>query len=239
MMRKFLDRSGGALPADCVTCFANTGRERPETLDFVRECGERWDVPIVWVKYGRGEVTYETASRDGEPFAALIASRKFLPNPVTRMCTTELKVRPMRDAMRARGFDTWDVALGIRADEPRRVANMRAPTKEKWDRTLPLADAGVSVRDVMSFWREQPFDLQLLPQEGNCDLCYLKGADKIIHILERRPDLAAWWIDQERKVSATFRSDRPSYEVLAARAAAGTWLPFGDIDDLGECQCHD
>ncbi len=239
MLRSVIDRHGGSLPDDCVTCFANTGRERAETLDFVRECGDRWGVRIVWVEYGRGEVTYETASRDGEPFAALIESRKFLPNPVTRMCTTELKVRPMRDAMRRRGFSTWDAMLGIRADEPRRVANMRQPTKEAWDRTLPLADAGVSVRDVMEFWQSQQFDLQLLPHEGNCDLCYLKGADKIIHILERKPELAEWWKEQERKVSATFRSDRPSYEVLAARAASGTWLPFGDIDELGECQCHD
>lgn len=31
--------------------FANTGKERPETLDFVQECAERWDVPIPWLEY--------------------------------------------------------------------------------------------------------------------------------------------------------------------------------------------
>ena len=30
--------------------FANTGREMPETLDFVQEVGERFGVRIVWVE---------------------------------------------------------------------------------------------------------------------------------------------------------------------------------------------
>ena len=238
MLRQLMDRHGGGLPPDCVTAFANTGRERPETLDFVREVGERWGVPIVWVEYGRGVVTYETASRDGEPFAALIRERKYLPNVVTRFCTTELKVRPMRDVMRAAGYSDWDVALGIRADEPSRLAKLRAPTKEAWERIFPLADAGVSLRDVRAFWDAQPFDLQLLPSEGNCDLCYLKGRDKLVNILKARPDLAAWWIEREDEIGATFRADR-SYDTIAALAAAATYLSVGDADDLGECQCHD
>lgn len=31
-------------------CFANTGKEEEATLEFVRDCGERWGVPIVWIE---------------------------------------------------------------------------------------------------------------------------------------------------------------------------------------------
>lgn len=37
-----LDAHDGRLPEDVVVQFANTGKEREETLVFVRECGERW-----------------------------------------------------------------------------------------------------------------------------------------------------------------------------------------------------
>lgn len=161
MLRRILDEG---LRPDVFVVFADTGKERPETYHFVRACAERWDVEIAWVH------------RDGY-FEQLITDRG-LPNPMTRFCTQELKVRPMRNFMRAKGFDHWTNVVGIRADEPRRVARMRAPNRERWDVVLPLADAGISERDVMAFWAVQPFDLKLRTYEGNCDLCFLKTPHK-------------------------------------------------------------
>lgn len=51
MLRRALQAHGGALPADHVVAFANTGKERPETLRFVYELAERWGVRIVWVEW--------------------------------------------------------------------------------------------------------------------------------------------------------------------------------------------
>jgi hypothetical protein len=53
-------------------------------------------VNIVWLEYAPdGEkqwkfrvVDHQTASRQGEPYEALLRERKYLPNPVTRFCTT-------------------------------------------------------------------------------------------------------------------------------------------------------
>jgi 3'-phosphoadenosine 5'-phosphosulfate sulfotransferase (PAPS reductase)/FAD synthetase len=40
---------GGKLPDDVVVCFANTGREMPGTLDFVRDCEREFnDVFAFW-----------------------------------------------------------------------------------------------------------------------------------------------------------------------------------------------
>jgi 3'-phosphoadenosine 5'-phosphosulfate sulfotransferase (PAPS reductase)/FAD synthetase len=44
MLRKVLDAHEGELPPDVFVVFADTGKERPETLDFVRECSKRWGV---------------------------------------------------------------------------------------------------------------------------------------------------------------------------------------------------
>ncbi len=47
LLRQVLDAYGGRLPDGLVACFANTGKEMAATLDFVRDCGEHWNVPIV------------------------------------------------------------------------------------------------------------------------------------------------------------------------------------------------
>ena len=79
MLHRVLESNGG-LPVEALVCFANTGKECEETLDFVRDCSVNWQVPITWVEYAAAEetkdryklVTFDTASRDGEPFEALI-----------------------------------------------------------------------------------------------------------------------------------------------------------------------
>jgi 3'-phosphoadenosine 5'-phosphosulfate sulfotransferase (PAPS reductase)/FAD synthetase len=105
MLWRILQAHGGTLPDDVVVCFANTGREMPATLDFVRDCGAAWNVPIVWLEYRWAPggpfvemVSHNSASRDGEPFAAFLRARSALPNPVQRSCTTELKIRTMKRA---------------------------------------------------------------------------------------------------------------------------------------------
>src|SRR5688572_29815835 len=78
------------LPEDVRVAFANTGKEMPETLDFVRECQVRWGVDIAWLEYRSdpdpqrrwAQVGPKSASRNGEPFEALIRDKRYLPNPV-------------------------------------------------------------------------------------------------------------------------------------------------------------
>src|SRR5689334_7834999 len=99
MLRRILD---AGLQPDVHVLFANTGREREETLAFVYEIETRWQILVHWLERpmfasaherGYNEVTYATASRHGEPFEQLIAERACLPNPAQRWCTSELKTR--------------------------------------------------------------------------------------------------------------------------------------------------
>lgn len=245
LLRRVLDAHGGELPAGGVVMFANTGREHPGTLEFVERVGREW-CPISWIEYrreapGYAEVNTDTASRAGEPFAALIAARSYLPNPVTRFCTSDLKVLPMRKAMKARGLPDYVTVLGIRADEPRRVSRLRADLDR--DISMPLAEAGISQPEIMRWWSEQAFDLRLPnndPAFGNCDLCFLKGMARVERVIRHDPSLADWWVEQETRREARFRKDRPTYaQVRAAITIQGELFRSSDEDHTVPCECTD
>jgi 3'-phosphoadenosine 5'-phosphosulfate sulfotransferase (PAPS reductase)/FAD synthetase len=263
MLYRILEANNG-LPPDCFVTFENTGKEREETLVFVRECARRWNVPVYWLEWagfieGRPQrffryriVTFETASRDGEPFKQLTQAVKMIPNPVARICTLNLKVRTGAAFMRDQGFDEWDCVFGIRSDEPSRVARLLDPNRDTSAGVplLPLARAQVTKADVLAFWRSQPFDLALDPRLdlGNCDLCFLKGRNQLVRALVAEPRLADWWIDREVERGATFRIDRPDYTNLRREAlfyAKQIPLDFAsqseDVDEtsLADCVCGD
>ena len=267
MLRQVLDNNDDL--SDLVVTFANTGKEHPATLEFVRECAERWSVPIVWLEFRDNEAGFEVvdftgASRQGEPFEALIRKRKYLPNPVTRFCTIDLKIRIIHKYLRSQGLSTEDnpvdMMTGIRADEPRRVAkirNRKSTSESKWaTMAMPLADAGVGVQDVTDFWAAQPFDL-MLPTingrtlEGNCDLCFLKGANQVYSIIASdRGELvrkADWWARMERTAvsssgitgnGALFRFDRPSYQQMLDYSDIQFDM-FADATEAIACFCGD
>jgi len=266
MLHRVLESNGG-LPSDAVVCFANTGKEEEATLRFVRDCGEHWNVKIYWVEYRQeafAEVDFFSASRMGEPFAALIQKRKFLPNPVTRFCTSELKIRSMHRFLRANwerlgmdGVTDWYQMIGIRADEMRRVSKIRARGRSTESRNeimlMPLADAGVTVADVGVFWAAQPFNLELPTYlgrtlAGNCDLCFLKPASQVLTLIAEKPSRATWWAAMESSVQsngfatgqgARFRKDRASYAEMQANAI-NQKDAFGFEDEEGiECFCGD
>jgi len=211
-------QSNGGLPSDAVVCFANTGKEDEATLRFVRDCGEHWGVHINWIEYTPEkpyfkQVRFEDASRNGEPFEQLVKKKNYLPNPVARFCSEELKGKAIERFMESTGADA-EVMIGVRSDEPRRIAKLRARGL-----LLPLVDDFVTQNDVQSFWRQQKFDLELefrngVTPLGNCDLCFLKGPEQVLGLVKDKPERAVWWARQEQLIGATFRSDRASYAQL-------------------------
>ena len=129
MTRRILDAHGGKLPEDMHVFFQNTGKEVEETLVFVNEIAERWNVPVVWMEwcweYGQPEeapwyrlVDFKTASRKGEPFNMMLdyyaqyrrvekGLPPVLPNFSNNMCTayphsgSPPYVRSMRNSRRS------------------------------------------------------------------------------------------------------------------------------------------
>lgn len=206
MLHQILEANGN-LPERVVVSFQNTGREMPQTLDFVQEVGERWGVPIVWLEYRHTAplfevVNYSNAAREGEPFEALIKTKNFLPNVVSRYCTAELKQRTASRYLRSIGWDYWTATMGIRADEPKRIRPEGVKNRERWTAWQPLASAGVTKQDVTAFWHAQPFDLRLPNLNGktllgNCDGCFLKSEANLAALARDYPDRHQWWQDME------------------------------------------
>jgi 3'-phosphoadenosine 5'-phosphosulfate sulfotransferase (PAPS reductase)/FAD synthetase len=252
MLWRILQSNKGKLPDEAIVVFANTGKEEEATLEFVRDCGQNWNVPIHWLEYLPFDpkfkvVDFTTASRNGEPFEALITKKNYLPNPVTRFCTVELKIRTIDKYLKSLGWKhnenmDW---VGIRADEPRRAMKM---ARER----VPLFTAGITAADVGKFWREQSFDLGLpnfngKTYHGNCDLCFLKGYPQTLSLIAEKPDRAIWWAEQEARIhsagkftgdGARFRKDRPSYIQMKNFAADQADMFKTDEEGI-PCFCGD
>lgn len=266
MLHKIINAYNGKLPEDIYVVFANTGKEMEETLDFIHECEQMWDIKIYWLEldiheerpiYRNKEVDYFTASKKGEPFEALIDRKKMLPNPAMRICTAELKVNVMSRFMRSMGYKEWFNVIGLRYDEPRRVAKQKENNDSdvnKWESLMPLHDDKVTVEQVGEFWKKSNFDLKLPNYNGktiagNCDLCYLKGTQTLVNIVKERPDLADWWIKQEEKIAkakkdygsnyvATFKSNGQSFIDIVEISESNEQLSLFD-DDTRSCFCSD
>lgn len=213
MLKKILDENNG-LPERTHVLFQNTGREMHETLDFVRDVGERFGVDITWLEY-RDEppffeiVGHNSASRNGEPFEALIRKRKYVPNVVTRYCSDVLKYRTAKRYLVSIGYKKWTSAIGFRADEMHRVEKIKSRKHSREVIWTPLADAGISKHDVKNFWDNAGFDLRLENIKGNtplgnCDGCFLKSEKNLMNLCRHYPDKAEWWNKMEKATGATF-----------------------------------
>tara|TARA_R110000796_G_scaffold128538_1_gene244203 strand:- start:230 stop:1081 length:852 start_codon:yes stop_codon:yes gene_type:complete len=187
--------------------FANTGKEKEETLEFINRCDKEWNLNIVWIEAkvihekGKGTtykiVDFKTASRNGEPFIDML-NKYPLPNNFASNCTRELKQRPIENFVKDLGYKEVLTAMGIRFDERHRKSN----TAKEQNIVYPLCDElKVDNLFIRSWWSRQKFDLNLKDYEGNCDLCFKKSLRKRLTLIKENPNIAKWWLDTENKYS--------------------------------------
>jgi 3'-phosphoadenosine 5'-phosphosulfate sulfotransferase (PAPS reductase)/FAD synthetase len=223
-MLRHIQRHG--IGPDVFVVFADTGQEHPQTYRFVERCAEEWSVQVHTVTMDKGN--------HATPYDALIVRKNYLPNPVARFCTQELKIKPVAEFMRQRGYKTWTNVLGIRSDEAHRASGSHH--KREWANAFPLIDADVTRADVMAWWAKQPFDLGIPPGFGNCVGCFLKSRAQLIAIEQAEPGSLEWWADKERQINGTFRSDRENYRTMIRFAQRQGTLPFEPEPPI-DCFC--
>lgn len=222
---------------EIVVGFSNTGEEDERCLRFVHNCDVHFGFKTVWLEavvnpeHGEGTthrvVSYETASRKGEPFEAVI-QKYGIPNRSFPHCTRELKQKAMDSYLRSIGWTDYYTAIGIRPDEGRRV-NAKAVQQKI---VYPLIDwFYMDKQDVNDWWEEQPFNLDMREHEGNCRWCWKKSDAKHFLLWRENPAVfefparmeamyprvgAEFAKDQTCRDRVFFRQNRSTQDLIAA-----------------------
>jgi 3'-phosphoadenosine 5'-phosphosulfate sulfotransferase (PAPS reductase)/FAD synthetase len=200
-----------------VYVFANTGEENEETLLFVKKCDEYWGLNVIWVEasVNHGErigtkhnvVSFETASRNGQPFEDVI--KKYgIPNQAYPHCTRELKLAPINSF--AKDFfngEKYEVAIGIRSDEADRI-NVKS---KEIGLIYPLINSKMipATKPMINFfWKQMPFRLDLKGYQGNCKTCWKKADKKLYKIAQESPNSFDFMDRMEEKYGNFFPDSR-------------------------------
>lgn len=230
MSKRLLD----IFPREQLTfMFANTGAEHPRTLDFVNECDVRWGLNLVWLeavvdprkRFGTSHrvVTYESASRKGEPFENVI-SKYGIPNKPYPHCSRELKTRPMRSFVRANSpRGDFQIAIGMRSDE----IDRQAVDAKRKRYIYPMIGMFPTFKsDVKAFWATQDFGLNLPEHLGNCVFCWKKSDRKLGMVVREQPG----WFDFAARMEQTYsmrNSNQPRTFFRSGRSALQMVAQYG------------
>jgi len=199
-MKRVINFSGGKTSAlmtillkptdDDIVLFTDTGREHPLTYKFIDDFEKYEGIKVHKATYTH----WKSPGLTG--FDALTNWKTFLPNRQKRLCTSELKINVARRYLKSLGVGNRENYIGFRFDEKRRVDNY----ENKYKNTIPkfpLYEQKINKEMVNQYWLTKPYILEIPSILGNCDLCFLKGKDNIIKILQLYPELAEKWIKDE------------------------------------------
>ena len=192
MTKMLLDNYSDQYDIDVV--FANTGQEHEKTLEFIKKCDDQWGFNTNWIEAivcgklvgTRAKfTTFKMAARNGEPFLDVI-DKYGISNKAYPHCTRELKLTPMLSYYRAKGWKDYTIAIGIRADEQRRVSKQA----EKNNIIYPLIDMFPTDKPfILDWFKKQPFDLDLPERLGNCTWCWKKTMSKHLRLIKENPEI--------------------------------------------------
>lgn len=239
-MKRVINFSGGKTSAymtlllkptpDDIVLFTDTKREFTKTHKFIDDF-EKYE----GIKIHRTTYTHERFPGK-EGFEFLAEKKQYVPNRTQRFCTEELKIKAAKRYLRSIGIREFDSYLGFRADEPSRVLEYKKKFK-KVSPVFPLYEMGITKPMVLKYWEEKPYTLETPAILGNCDLCFLKGKNAIIRIMQQYPNLAQKWIDDEEKVGGTYIKGISYKEMLAIAQQTKTKVDLAEIDPAFNCSC--
>lgn len=178
--------------------YLDTSAEHPATYQFIRDIVKYWGIELTCLRVvinpelGQAntyrEVSLDEIGPDLQVWKDICGKygTPYLHGPFcTRVMKKEVYDRYLKDQYPDGDFVTY---LGIRADEPRRLKPRKG--------VVYLADIDDSEKpDILRWWKQQPFDLQIREHLGNCVFCVKKRPNKIALAARDEPELAQQFID--------------------------------------------
>ena len=174
--------------------FMDTGAEHPGTYDFIERCAKEFGINLTCLKavinprLGVGP-TYQVIDIadigwDLSMFSAISKKHGAPYCPGGEHCTQHLKTIPYqkycRDKYGKGNYTTW---CGIRVDELKRL-------KPK-DGYKYLAEiSSMTKNDILGWWSQQNFDLDIDEWDGNCVFCIKKPINRVALAALTNPNLA-------------------------------------------------
>lgn len=179
---------------DFTYIFMDTGMEHPKTYTFIKTLVKEWDIPLVCLRtkfnptlgQANSYTIVDVNKLEYDPTHFREMFKKYsTPTINSPFCTDRLKVVPhdkyCNDHFGKKNYISW---LGIRIDEPKRLQNKKPKFKY-------LADISeFEKQDILDWWSNQPFDLDLDEYLGNCVFCIKKGTNKLALASKDEPEKA-------------------------------------------------
>lgn len=206
--------------------FCDTGREHPKTYKFINDFEAYENIPVI-----------RLGGKDAFTDYLKKINYRHLPNMQKRSCTIELKVKPARRWARENIGMEYINMIGFRYDEPQRVNR----NKDRWQKVkniFPLYDRKINKQQVIDYWKQKPYDLEIPSILGNCTLCFMKGKNATINILKHYPELAEQWIEDERLSKYQYHKDMSIQQMLSIASMPDLFnQPLDNITSAYDCSC--
>lgn len=152
----------------------------------------------------------------------------YLPNKVSRYCTTHLKLKPMFDWWKSNIDEPIEMQIGFRANEIGRAKGMLSKcdkdgftsfrtslekTKSgknkwvevKWQKpSFPLIKDNLYKDSINKYWEDKP--VHFAPY-NNCVGCFHRNPVFLRYMFQEHPTKMEWFSDQEKKINGYWKSD--------------------------------
>ncbi|AUS01769.1 phosphoadenosine phosphosulfate reductase family protein [Vibrio phage 1.291.O._10N.286.55.F6] len=212
-MKKVVSFSGGRTSAylcylmkekfgnDVDFIYMDTGAEHIETYRFIRRVNQHFELNLTCLRgdfnqpLGSGHsykiVDIDDLKPDLGPFRDM-CMKYGTPTVASGWCTSRIKQEThdkyCNEKYGKGEYQTW---LGIRADEPKRLGGVGKNESLKYMAEISGADK----EDVLDFWSNMPFDLNIPEWLGNCVFCFKKSNLKLAAAQRDEPEMYIEWLE--------------------------------------------
>jgi len=173
------------------------------------------------------EITWlsETTFEDVIGSYKMANGSNYLPNQMTRYCTTDMKVKPIAQWCYENTNLPVEMRIGFRANEMSRAKTMierqidgienfkfkvgEKNGRNKWKELpyrkvkFPLIEDGIFKDTIEEYWKDKPVRFAYM---NNCVGCFHRSEMLLKHISNKAGNKFNWFVQMENKNNCTFKS---------------------------------